>query len=585
MKNREGVVLYVGKAKNLRQRIRQYFTVRGDGRPILPYLVPKISQIDTIIVSSEKEALLLENNLIKQHQPKYNALLKDDKSYIALKLTKHRWPRIDIVRYRGAPKRDGQYFGPYTSASSARKTLDLLHKLFPMRQCSDQEFLRRTRPCLLYDMKRCIAPCVEKCTKDEYDHIVNQTVGFLKGHNREVLNELYQTMQTYSDAMEFELANTTLKTIQHLEKTIEEQKVDKPLGGDTDVLGIYREADEIVLLLMYFRGGRLTGTHCYHFSHLAQDDTELLQTFLLQHYDSMEFLPHEILLPLDVPNTEVIAECLSTGRSRKVIIHTPQRGDKRALIEMAQNNAEATFRKEKDVQSIRERTLLQMQEKFHLSRYPERIECVDVSNISGTDPVATLIAFTDGEKDPSRYRKYHIRNADSSDDYGAMFEVLSRRFRRAQEENNLPDLLMIDGGKGHLNVALRVLKECNIISVDVISVAKEEGRHDKGMTAEQVFLPNVKDPIYLKSTSPILFLLQKIRDEAHRTAIQFQRQRRSKSLVKSELDAVPGIGPAKKKNLLRHFGSLKKIREATLEELTAVKGISSTDAKHIKELL
>lgn len=582
MKNRTGKVVYVGKAKNLKQRIRQYFLKGGDGRMMVPFLVLQVEAIDTIIVTSEKEALLLENNLIKKYKPKYNALLKDDKTYIALKVTKHAWPRVDIVRYRGKPKPDGTYFGPYTGAWSARRTLDLLHKLFPMRQCSDPEFARRTRPCILYDMKRCIAPCVGLCTKEEYDTLVNRTVRFLRGQDKEIVSDLYDEMRRFSDQLEFEKAGEVMQTIRHIEKTVEQQKVEKPLGGDSDVLGIFREGEDVVLVLMYFRSGRLTGTRHFNFSNIAQDDAELLQTFLLQHYDPMTELPHEILLPEHIPEGDLIAELLAADRPRKVTIHTPQKGDKKALVDMARVNAEATFRKEKDEDTILEQTLLALQEKLHLNKYPKRIECFDVSNIAGRESVATMVAFTDGKKDSKRYRKYKIRSQTGiPDDYAAIFEVLSRRLSRGKEENDLPDLLLIDGGKGHLNAALRIVRELNLISVDVISIAKESGRHDKGITAEQIFLPDIKDPIMLNRTSPILFLLQKIRDEAHRTAITFHRGRRSKALVKSSLEEIEGIGPAKKKALLKHFGSLKSVKEASVDELKQVKGISDKDAQAI----
>ncbi|MFQ5730198.1 MAG: excinuclease ABC subunit UvrC, partial [Waddliaceae bacterium] len=380
-------------------------------------------------------------------------------------------------------------------------------------------------------------------------------------------------------------AGVVLKTIRQIERTVEEQKVDKPLGVDADVLGVFREGGEVVLVLMFFRGGRLTGTRHYNFNNIAQDDAELLQTFLLQHYDPQKELPHEILLPIKMGGTRIIEELLSANRRRKVFIHTPIRGEKHAIVEMARLNAEATFKREKDAQMILERTLLEMQEKFHLTRYPRRIECFDISNISGAESVSSMVAFTDGTKDSSRYRKYKIRSGDIPDDYGAMREVLTRRYKRAKKENDLPDLLIVDGGKGHLNVALRVMKELNIISVDLIAVAKEQGRHDKGMTAEQVFLPNVKDSIILKKTSSILFLLQKIRDEAHRSAIRFHRKRRSKKLVRSSLDDIPGIGSAKRKKMLRYFGSIKKIREASLDELQQVPGVSDKDAKRILNFL
>jgi len=585
MKSRHLAVLYVGKAKNLRQRVKQYFVKGGDGRSMIPRLVSQVESIDVVVVNSEKEALLLENHLIKKHKPKYNALLKDDKSYIALKLTKDLWPRIDIVRYKGRPKADGSYFGPFTSAGSARKTLDLLQKLFPMRQCSDAEFARRTRPCILYDMKRCIAPCIAKCTQEEYSALVVRSKKFLQGRNKEIVKELYEEMEAYAERLEFEKAGNILETIRHIEKTMEKQAVDKPLGLDVDVLGIFREGDEVVLVQMFIRNGTLTGTRHYNFSKILEDDRDLLRSFILQHYELLEELPHEILVPEEMEEAVWIEELLSENKPRKVVVHHPKKGEKLALMHMAKINAETTFRKEKDAHLLRERMLLTLQEHFRLTRYPRRIECFDVSNISGTGAVATMVAFTEGVKDSKRYRKYKIREAYSFNDYDAMHEVLKRRFKKGEETCDLPDLLIVDGGKGHLNIALKVMKELNLITVDLIGLAKEEGRHDKGMTAEQVFLVGAKDPIILKKNSPILFLLQQIRDEAHRTAIAFQRGTRSRALLSSELDTVIGIGPAKKKSLLRHFGSIKAIKDASAEELIAVKGISKKDAEKIKNML
>jgi len=585
MKNSQGKVLYVGKAKHLRQRIRQYFAKGGDGRSMVAVLIGQIAAIDTIVVTSEKEALLLENTLIKRHKPKYNALLKDDKSYIALKLTKHQWPRIDIVRYRGKPKADGIYFGPYTSAGSARQTLELLQKVFPMRQCSDSEFARRTRPCILYDMKRCIAPCVGKCTEKEYGHLVTKVKKFLQGQNKAVLKELYEEMQKYSDSLEFEKAGAVLRTIHHIEKTVEKQKVDKPLGKDTDILSIFREGDESILVLMFFRGGKLTGAKHYSFSHILEDDKELFKTFILQHYQAREELPHEILLPEEIDDEGILVEVISKGKSRKSIIRCPKRGDKAELVKLAKINAETIFRKEKDQSVIREQILLAMRETFSLTRYPSRIECFDISNLAAKEPVATMVTFMGGLKEPGSYRKYKIKTLEKQNDYAAMHEALLRRFKRGKEENNLPDLLVVDGGKGHLNVALKVMQELNLISVDVIALTKELGRHDKGLTVEQVFLPNVKVPVMLKPNSPVLFLLQKIRDEAHRTAISFQKSRRSKSLFKSPLESIEGIGPVKKRKLLRAFGSLKAIKEAPKEDIAAVAGISRKDAELVFQTL
>lgn len=584
MKSSSGHILYIGKAKNLRQRIRQYFLAGGDGREMIPILVSKIESIETIIVSSEKEALLLENTLIKQHKPPFNALFKDDKSYVALKLShRQNWPMLQLARYKGKPDPNSLYFGPYTSAAAARSTFDLLNRLFPLRQCSDQEFLRRTRPCILYDMKRCCAPCVGKCTQEEYSRHVQRTIKFLKGQDREILQELYAEMQKASDMLEFEKAATLLENIRQIEKTLEGQKVDKLHGIDTDVIAIFRQADEVILCRLIFRQGKLTASKNYSFSRIAQDDAELIESFLVQHYSLEHTLPEEILLPVVLPDPEPITEIITAGKKGKIALLSPRRGEKKALVAMAYTNAEAAFKQQKNLSALRERTLLELQEKLHLSNYPRRIECFDNSNLSGTQPVSSLVTFTEGKKDAARYRTYKIKTADGYDDYAAMREVLERRCKRGKEENDLPDLIIVDGGKGHLNAAIAILNALNIVTVDVIGVAKEQSRHDKGATREQIFLPNLKDPILLAPTSPILFLLQQIRDEAHRTAITFQRKSRSKHTIKSALDDIPGIGPRKRKLLLLHFGSVKKIKEATLEELEAVKGLTKANITALLE--
>lgn len=586
MKNQNGTVLYVGKANNVRQRVKQYFSPGGDGREIIPYLIAKVTQIDTIIVTSEKEALLLENTLIKQYRPKYNALLKDDKTYVALKVNnKHKWPTVQLVRYKGQPEAGGLYFGPYTSAYSARTTLELIHKLFPLRQCSDQELARRTRPCILYDMKQCIAPCVNKCTKEEYENFVDRAIKFLRGQDREILQELYDEMNKFASDLEFENANQVLKKIRRVEETLQGQRVDKPLGGDSDAIAIFRQAEEVILMQLLIRGGKLLGMSHYNFTRIAEDDAELLTSFLLQHYEKKMDLPEQILLPIDLSDKEALSEILSSEKRRKMEIYCPQRGDKKALVEMAYLNAEATFKKEKDLNAIRERTLLEMQEQLRLNQFPKRIECFDNSNISGTEPVSALVVFTDGLKDKSRYRKYKIKTVTTPDDYATMYEVLIRRYKRAKEENDLPDLVIIDGGKGHLNVALKVFKELNIVTVDVIAIAKEQGRHDKGITSEQVFLPNIKEPILLRRNSPVLFLLQQIRDEVHRFAITFHRQRRNKQTMRTALLDIPGIGPGKSKILLRYFGSIKKLKEAALEEFQKVKGLSKANIEALRIFL
>lgn len=572
MKSRSGQVLYVGKAKNLKLRVKQYFSKSGDTRASIPYLVSKTESIDTILVHSEKEALLLESNLIKKYKPPYNVLFKDDKSYIALKMTtKHPWPRLEIVRYRGSPPADGLYFGPYTSAGAAREVYDLLNRLFPIRQCSDQEFARRTRPCILHQMGRCIAPCVDLCTKEEYQHSVQQVVRFLRGQSQEVVKELNKQMKEASASLEFEKAGRIRKTIEKIAKTQEKQNVDVPLGVNADVWAIYREGEDLVVSLLVIRGGRLSASKNYDFTKVTQDDEEMMEAFLVQYYEKREDLPKEIFLPFSLPNKLGFEEILP------ITLHIPKRGRKKELLEMAYLNAESAFKRERDESIQIQKILLQLQEKLHLSAYPTRIDCFDNSHLSGDELVSAMVVFTDGKPNKSLFRKYRISSTVFPDDYAAMREVLTRRYTRAKKENSLPDLVLIDGGKGHLNLACKVLQDLNISTVDVISIAKEKGRHDKGSTQEKIFLPRAKNPLSLRSNSSILFFLQRIRDEAHRFVLAFQKKRRQKKSLASSLEEIPGIGPVKRKRLLRHFGSVKRILSATKEDLEKVPGITQKD--------
>lgn len=576
MKDRRGHVLYVGKAKSLRQRVRQYFVPGSDSRAMIPYLVEKVDRVDTIVVSSEKEALLLENTLIKRHMPPYNAIFRDDKSYICLKVTtKDVWPRVLVVRRRAEDIGDGVVFGPYTSAIAARDTYDILCKLFPLRQCSDEELLRRTRPCILYQMKRCVAPCVGFCTHQDYDAIVKRVVRFLRGYDREVIADLKEEVARLSENLEFERAGELHKIIKHLESTLEKQNVDTMGGEDADAVGLYREGGEVVVAQLIFREGRLTDTRKHVLSGICDDPEDVLRGFVMTHYRNALRRPKVILLPCELPEVAVLEELLAAEGPR-VEISCPSKGRPRAQVALAQENAKAVFRQEKDEHLLREKVLLEMQEKLRLSRYPGLIECFDTSHIGGEEMVAAMVAFYDGEKDTKRYRKFKVKTVTGGDDYGAMREVLQRRYARAKEENNLPDLIVIDGGKAHLNVAVKVLEALDIASIDVIALVKEEGRHDKGATREGVFLRGVKDPVLLKNSS-VLFLLQRIRDEAHRFAITFQRQRRTKTQLKSELADLPGIGPTKEKMLLKRFGSVKGLAEATREDLFKTPKLSHAD--------
>jgi len=584
MKNATGAVLYIGKAKDLRNRLKQYFAKHGDSRAMIPFLIAEITTIDTIILESEKQALLLENTLIKKHQPKYNALLKDDKTFISLAINKqHKWPMVRLVRYKGKPKEKGLYFGPYPHAHAARETLDLINRLFPLRQCSDEELRRRTRPCLLYSIKRCIAPCVGFCSKEEYDLFVDGAIRFLRGQDKEILKRLREDLEKASEQLEFERAAALLKTIQQIELIVNHDTlIAKAAGQDTDVLAVYREGYDAIVVQLLWREGKLTGAEHYEFTKIAEDESELLSSFVLQHYQASELIPREILFSHPVDLIEPLAEALQELAQHKVHLQHPSKGEKQRLTEIALKNAKTFFHQKRDRQEINEKLLIDLVETCKLTRYPQKIECFDTSNSAGTEHVACMVGFNNGERDKKKTRLFRIRLAQAGDDYGAMREILLRRLSKAKEEDDLPDLVILDGGKGQLNIALEIFKELDIASVDAIALAKEAARHDKGLSRERIYLPHKEESLLLEARSPLLFFLQRIRDEAHRMAIGFHRKRIKKATLKSALDDLPGIGAVKRQRLLRKFGSIKRVLEASEEELARVEGITKRDIATLK---
>jgi excinuclease ABC subunit C len=577
MKDASGKILYIGKAKALKERVKQYFNFT-DTRAMIPFLLNQLHEIEHIVTFSEKEALILENTLIKKHKPKYNILLKDDKTFISLVINpKEKWPRIKLIRYKEDQKKEeGLYFGPYTSALSARATFETMTKIFPLRQCSDRELLSRKRPCLLYSIKRCLAPCVAKCTKLDYDHTVKEAVYFLKGKSQSVLNDLKKNMEKAANALEFEKAGSILKTIRQIEETLSKQKSSVKLNiHDLDAINFIRKGHYTLFIKLIFRNGSLVSSEHYDFSLTFENDDEMLSSFLMQHYVK-EKAPEEILLPIEIEDHKTLSEIIEAK------ITTPERGDKKNIIDLAYENAKSIYEQEKMSGASKEELLLELKETLGLSRLPLKIECYDTSHISGSDAVASMAAFTNGIKDKKRSRIYKIKKQKNADDYSSLRETLTRRLTRALEEDELPDLIIVDGGKGQLSTVLDVCKNLNIASLDVISLAKEESRHDKGLTKERIFIPDKLEPISLNPHSSLHFFLQTIRDEAHRKAIQFHRKKRQERVKLSVLDNIQGIGPLKKKRLLQEFGSVKRILEATDDELSKVKSINKNDIEALK---
>lgn len=585
MKDNGGIVLYVGKAKNLRTRLKQYFGSSRDTREMVPYLTAQVVTIDTIIALTEKDALILENTLIKKHKPKYNVLLKDDKTFVSLEMTKHTWPKLQLVRYKGLPpKNGGTYFGPYTNALAARQTFDLISRMFPLRQCSNSELANRVRPCLLYEIKRCVAPCVNLCTKNEYDDLVEKVTHLLRGKDQAILQELERQMEIAAEELHFEKAHEIKNLIDQIQHVTQVKHVDNPEAKDCDSLGIYREGHAVMIALLMFRDGKVVGSEHFSFNFIASNVSEILTSFILQHYKDQTTFPKEILVPSEIPELETLQEIISETSPHKISILAPKKGRKQDLIEMAARNAHALFIREQDASSLKEKMLLDLSETLQLNKFPRRIECFDTSNIAGTDPVASLASFVNGEIDKSRTRLFKIKGTVNADDYTAMKEVLRRHFIREKEKNDFCDLLIVDGGKGQLNLALEIFQELDIAVVDVIAVSKDEARHTKGLTQEKIYVPNRPDPILIDLRSPMLFFLQKVRDAAHDRAIAFHRKRRSQRTITSELDSIQGIGPIKKRALLKAFGSVKAIKAASREELSKIKGLTQKDIETILTL-
>jgi excinuclease ABC subunit C len=584
LRDRMGKVIYVGKAKNLRSRVRTYFR-GGDERSQVAFLVRRVDAVETLVTTNDKESLILENNLIKQYKPRYNIRLKDDKTYLSVKVTlADAWPRVLVTRR--IVKDGSRYIGPFSSAWAVRKTLDTIRKVFPLRSCTDAVFRNRSRPCLEYQIKRCLGPCCLEVDRARYEQHLQHAVRLLEGRDGEVAGELREQMESAATDLRFEDAARLRDQLLAIEQTVQPQQMVSHGGGDRDVFGLYREGGFIEVQILFVRQGKLTGSQGYGFEDWELPDEEVLAAVLTQYYQGERYVPEEILVPLSLDDAAVRAEYLSELRHRQIQIVFPQRGDKARLLGMAGENARQNFTARRNDDTRTEKTLTELQRRLRLRVVPKRIECFDISNIQGTMAVGSMVVFDQGEPDKSSYRRYRIRTVEGADDYAMMYEVLRRRYRRGLEGKDLPDLLLVDGGKGQLNVALRVLEELEITDVDVAGLAKArvEGaprEREIRRKPELVFLPGRKNPVVLQQNSTALFLLQRLRDEAHRFAITYHKKLRRKTRFASPLDGVPGLGAVRRRALLRRFGSLAQIRRAALEELVTVPGITQALARRI----
>ena len=583
MRNADGEIIYIGKALNLKKRLSSYVKPPGrtDGKTSV--LIKKIADVETIITASEKEALILESNLIKQHRPRYNVELKDDKRYPLLRLnTQHPYPKLSIVR---KTKKDGAlYFGPYASAGAVRQTLKIINKAFKLRKCSDREFKTRTRPCLNCQMQGCLAPCCQDIDKAQYDEMVKEVVLFLKGRRSDLVRKIKKQMQVAAERQEYEKAASLRDKMFALQKTVEGQVAVSADLKDRDVIATARTHELSLVVQLFVRGGYLLGSRNFIFTETMANDAEIVGSFIRQHYGSAQFIPPEILTSVVLEDAHLIEGELSRLNGRKVRLLRPQRGQKAHLLKMALNNAEKDLAALLDARSKSVDILTRLQKRLKLPILPARIECFDNSNISGTLPVASMVVFNNGMPDTASYRKYKLKNVSRPDDYAYMKEVLRRRYGKGDASEPLPDLLVLDGGKGQLGVAAAVIQDLQLTAqFSMIGIAKKD--EERGEKQDKIYKPGRANPIQFGRDNDLLLFIQRIRDEAHRFAITYHRKRRHQRALASVLDPIPGIGKKKKEQLLRHFKSVDGIRDATLEELIELPGINHRLAGVIKESL
>lgn len=610
----DGKVLYAGKAKVLRSRVRSYFQESGsDNRYFIPLLRAIVCDIETVVTATEKEAAVLENELIKKHRPRFNVKLRDDKDFLCLRLEPSRdWPRLETVR---RPDPDGaRYFGPYHSATSARRTLHLVNKHFHLRTCSDADFASRRRPCLQYQIKRCPAPCVYEVDRDEYGAQVRAVSLFLEGRHDELTRELERWMREASASTEFERAAIYRDQLRAVESIRESQRIVSVSDVDQDVIGLFREGSNVEIEVLFVRAGRVSDTVSYSLRKIELPDEDVLSNFLTEFYGGEEErgpVPPEILLPALPEAADGMAEWLSDKRGRKVEILLPKRGPRKKLLELAEENAKNSYESKRRAAEDVEARLEEVRDRLRLATVPHRIECCDISHLGGNDTVGSVVALLDGQPDKKRYKSFHVKAATGGDDYAAMYEVLSRRFRRGKTareqatmdreddatdanptppsetevqppEWDLPDLFVVDGGRGQLNVALAAARDLGLHDLAIVGLAKERETASGDKVVDRIYVPGQKNGINLRGSSSALFFLARARDEAHRFANHIRKKLGASRRLRSELHDVKGLGPGARTSLLRVLGSVEAVRTASDEAILAVPGVTKRHLSAIR---
>jgi excinuclease ABC subunit C len=582
-KDKEGSVIYVGKAASLKSRVRSYFGTPSNLSSKIQRLVSNIHDFEFVVTDSEQEALILECNLIKKYTPRYNASLKDNKTFPYLKIDINEdWPVVCVTR---RVQKDGaRYFGPFASAGSVRKTLRLVKRLFPYRSCSKRIDGKDKRPCLDYHIHQCLGPCVGAVNKEDYREVINQVVLFLQGKQELVLRELNARMKAAAQELQFEKAALLRDQIDAIEEVIEGQRIAVKLKGEKDVIGLAQYETLAYVELFSIRNNKLIGQDHFIMEGTQGDSPGQVMTgFVKQYYSSASYIPSLILLQHPVDEPTILSEWLAQQRGSKVELQVPQRGARKKLVDMVAENAARGLQlaqiKETKTEVISS-GLQELKDRLRLPKMPRRIECYDVSNIQGTLAVGSMIVLEKGWPKPAHYRRFRIKTVAGADDYAMIQETLRRRFKRGLSGEGtwgiIPDLVLIDGGRGQLNAALEVRQELKLNSIPMASLAKED---------EDVFIPGDPRPVRIAKDSPALHVLQRARDEAHRFAIGYHRKLRRKEVIVSALDEIPGIGPKRKKALLKKFGSVEAIKKTPLEELSHTEGMTSALAKKVKESL
>lgn len=600
-KDAGGRVLYVGKAVNLRNRLRSYLQNPERHEPKTDLMLKKVARVDFLMTATEREALILERNLIKEYRPRFNVMLRDDKNYLCLRLNlKEEYPTLRFVRRFHA---DGAlYFGPYSSATMARETLKVMKRAFKLRTCRESRLAPRSRPCLEYQLEQCLAPCAGMVDCESYRQAAQEAAQFLKGRGRNLVKQLKAQMAEAAANLEFEKAATLRDRITAISQTLERQDMARPSFKDQDVLGVARKHGRALILVLMVRGGLVSGSREYSLPD-PLPGSDLLGAFLKQYYTAERPLPDEILLPSDLPERRLMQEVFQDQKGGVVRLipgkdmgegqglaqagkpvppaPAPSSNHRARLLALAAENAWAAWER-RQVKAEPGEALKDLQERLHLTHLPERLECLDISNLQGTQAVGALVAFTGGEPDKSGYRRFRIREVAGQDDYAMLREVVRRHY--GKEDCKLPDLLVVDGGQGQLNVVLQALKEIGQLSFPVVGLAKaalQEGREVR----DRLFFPGRKNPRFLPANAPGWLLLLRLRDEAHRFAITYHRQSRSKEMLTSVLNEIPGIGPVRRKRLFQHFPDLEAIKKASVADLADIPGFTRQAAAELKERL